>query len=231
MTEEFVFVVDRDRFFAGGDWPQGFRAWSEDAARARVRDFEAAGRFEPRSVAEENPAWKQLIPYCLVRCGAEWFCVQRLPKGGETRLHGKLSLGIGGHVNPEDTAGYDDAPLTGALLRELHEELVLPADGLPPARPLGLINDDSNAVGRVHTGLVFELAIPERGRDWVAVRERTKLRGGFRRVYGPDSLWQDRAILESWSMLLLEGLVCPMARRFQDRGPEGSTQNTHGRED
>lgn len=204
MTEdELVLVVDRAACF-GGDWPQGFTPLGDAEARELVARFEALARFEPRVRAELEPAWKQCIPYCAVVCEAQVFCVERLPRQGETRLHGKLSIGIGGHV------GREDAPTRGALarglLRELAEELRLPASPLRTPRCVGLLNDDANAVGAVHVGLVYVLELDRPQAAELGIREISKLAGAFRPLVAPDGPWQDAARLESWSALLLDVL-------------------------
>ena len=83
--------------------------------------------------------------------------------GGESRLHARGSVGIGGHINPvderEDHLGH--ATYMAGVEREIAEELVL--DARPGQRIVALLNDDSNAVGQVHLGVVhlFELASDE----------------------------------------------------------------------
>jgi predicted NUDIX family phosphoesterase len=171
----------------------------------------------PRPEAEDNPAWKQPIAYCtVVRDDGQMLCVERLRHQGEGRLHGQLSIGLGGHIEPDDLAG-GGGPVRAALSRELHEELVLPL-GLPPPEFLGLINDDSTAVGRVHFGLAFCQRVPARG--IVQIRESRKMRGAFRHLAGPQGVWQDLARFETWSRILLEARVVealantrPAARR------------------
>eukprot|EP00904_Undaria_pinnatifida_P001936 jgi/Undpi1/11743/HiC_scaffold_37.g14038.m1 len=178
------------------------------------------GRFESRPVAEEQPAWKQPIPYCGVRCGDDVFVVQRRKGGTEQRLHGKKSIGIGGHVGPEDGAPGDPELLIRALQRELREELFLPSE-IPTPRFLGLINDDSNPVGSVHVGLAFELQLaPTQAvtnpQDLCEVRETSVLAGGFRRLVGSEDLWQDLAEFESWSQHLLAAWSVPCHRTFEN---------------
>ncbi len=206
-TIERVLVVDRDAFF-GGDWPQGFTPLGPEAAVAQTTAFEAAARFEPRPVAEETPAWKQPIPYCVVcRGDREVFCVQRLAAQGEARLHGKISIGIGGHVEPVDQLG--PGILARAATRELSEELFLDPDIQSSIAPrcVGILNDDSNAVGAVHIGLVYIAQVPADTPDTaIRVRETTKMHGGFRGVAGADDLWHDAPLLESWSALLLDAI-------------------------
>jgi predicted NUDIX family phosphoesterase len=203
---EQVFAVQRSDFFAGR-WPQGFMATDGEQGEELLRRFEQQGFFAEREAAEENAAWKQLIPYCVLARPDELFCVERQRTQGERRLHGLLSIGLGGHVNPED--GHAPGLLRRALRRELDEELAIDWQYAGPPRLLGLLNDDSNPVGQVHAGLVFRLDFPatvpgERSCEPVAVRETTAMRGCFRHLVQSDGLWQDRARFESWSRILLE---------------------------
>ncbi|HEB53929.1 MAG TPA: hypothetical protein ENI87_11810 [bacterium] len=228
---ERVFVVDREAFF-GGDWPQGcVRLDDTDAFLAAAR---AHGRFVPRDQAEQTPAWKQWIPYCMLRCG-DWsdaaddgapdrglFLVQRTKKQREARLHESWSIGLGGHIEPMDDGPGGPAPPEGAgaffiraLWRELTEELRLPTTGvdsapLPPPRLVGLINDDSTPVGKVHAGLAYCLDVPwplPRARETVGIREISKMRGGFTSLVEFAKLWQTPSRFESWSQFLIQAEV------------------------
>ena len=160
--------------------------------RAAVR---AHGRFMERPLAEESPAFKQLIPYVVVRDGALVFLMERTDAGGDARLHGKASIGVGGHLNPVDEG---DDPLTDGLRREWAEELI--ADWEPEFRLVGLLNDDSNPVGSVHLGVVFE--VDAAGRP-VAVREHDKLTGRFA-TEAEVRAARDR--METWSRLVADHL-------------------------
>ena len=225
IATESVLAVPRRALFRG-DWPHGFSRLSGDRAAQVLRRLADLGRFVPRSTAEHDPDLKQPIPYCVVASDARWFCVERLSAQGETRLHGRLSIGIGGHVGPAD--GHPSggpALFEAALLRELREELPLP-EALPRPVFLGLVNDESDAVGRVHVGLVYALRLPPGAA--VEVREIRKHRGGFRHLVGPLGLWQDFTRLESWSALLLSDLRGTTA--VEQAGREGST-DTYVREE
>lgn len=214
-----VLVVDRAAFF-GGDWPQGFQPIAADTADAFLRRAAQQARFEPRPVAETTPAWKQWIPYCVLRCAAAEpggepgvFLVQRTRGQGEARLHGAWSIGLGGHVEPEDAAGDRSWRDHGAeffacsLLRELREELDWRLEQVPQPRLVGLINDDSTEVGSVHAGLAYLLEVPlplAHAKERVGIREVSKMRGGFTHLAELRKLWQNPAVLESWSRLLME---------------------------
>jgi predicted NUDIX family phosphoesterase len=243
IPREDLFAEHRGRAPLGRDahlyGPQGLVLFAPetcatelDALRRKVRE---SARFVDREAAEQDPSLKQLIPYCLVAGrsrratrepddddGLRVLCLRRSRSGGDPRLQGKWSIGVGGHLEPVDAqAGRD--PLEAGALRELHEELVLPAPVLPapvlpasvlPATtpvpvPVGWINDDSNSVGSVHLGVVAVVWLADI--DAVAVRETDRLHGELR---SPSELRAARAAgddFESWSALLLDRLEAALA--------------------
>ena len=221
---ERILVVPRVDFFRGA-WPQGFSALAPQDAKTLTTRFASRAFFANRTEAEDNPAWKQPIPYCLITRGSDVFCVQRTQAGTEGRLRGLYSVGLGGHVGPEDGDPQDPKTLERALLRELNEELSL-REPPPPHLPLvGLLNDDSNLVGEVHVGLVFrwELRPRERGGvENIGIREISKLRGGFRQLVEFQELWEDPGRFESWSQIVIEALLNPP--------PHGGKHNSTGSE-
>jgi len=152
--------------------------------------------FLPRPAAEEDPAYRQVIPYVVICRGEEVFATRRLNKGGEKRLHGLLSLGVGGHIDRlSDGDGAD--VLTRGLLRELDEEVFMENRGALRFR--GVINDSSNAVGSVHLGLFYTLETA----GAVAVRETEKLEG----LWIPRSRLAELAEqMETWSQILVPEL-------------------------
>lgn len=194
MAEQ-VLVLLRDRVPGGCDFIGVRRtdASALDELRSVVR---AQGKYLDRTVAEEDPAWKQLIPYVVVRDGERVFLMERTDAGGDPRLHRKASIGVGGHLNPVDE-GED--PLGEGLRREWAEEL--DADWEPDFRLVGLLNDDSNPVGAVHLGVVFEVEADGRP---IAVRETEKLTGRFAALDEVAAAW-DR--LETWSQLVADELI------------------------
>ena len=166
-----------------------------DAALSCIRSWHS---FLPRPQAEEDPGYKQIIPYVVIRRGGQVFSTRRLSKGGEARLHGKISLGVGGHISAGDDLAGDDALMRG-LYRELDEEVAFSRPHGEP-RFLGLINDDSNDVGSVHLGLCFLLETDGE----VAVRETEKLRGAWLELSELPALKEE---METWSSLLLDTLT------------------------
>ncbi len=208
---EFVWVVPRSALFPECA-PHGFEALSPEELEHRyLAPAREHGFFVERRAAEVRPEWKQPIPYVAVVRDGEVLCLTRLPRQGEARLHGKRSIGVGGHVEPEDAAGGAD-PFRTACLRELHEELVLPREAAERLVPLGLLNDDSVPVGAVHVGLVYGLDAT--GFE-VSVRETDAMTGAFRPLDAlrAEAEREDHGF-ESWSALLLRsGALEGMASR------------------
>lgn len=151
--------------------------------------------FRPREQVEEDPSFKQIIPYLIVRHTDRLFLFQRSAAGTEARLRGLFSIGVGGHINRSDVVGASDLVAAG-LRRELDEELVI--HGAWRARLVGVLNDDTNAVGRVHFGLVHivDVVSPD-----VAVRESDTLTG---RMASREDVLAVRDRMETWSHLILE---------------------------
>ena len=185
---ELVYVIPRTAIMGSAGW-HGLRTTDLTAS---IEAIERAGRFEPRDAMEQDLAFKQVIPYLVLRDGPRYFLMRRTRAGGDERLHDRWSIGVGGHLNPGD-GGID-----GGLRREWAEEVE--ADFMPPFRLLGLLNDDSTDVGRVHLGAVYEADAAGRP---VAIRETDKLTGRFA---APGEVAALAADLETWSRLVFEHL-------------------------
>ena len=157
--------------------------------------------FRPRSQMEDDPSFKQLIPYCILCSRGTVFRYTRGKKMGEKRLHALESIGVGGHISLSDDRpliGGADVTYTEAMHRELEEEVVIESPF--QERCAGLINDDRTPVGQVHLGIVhvFELAEPR-----VRRREAALTQAGF---VGVAELRSGRDRLESWSQFCLDAL-------------------------
>jgi predicted NUDIX family phosphoesterase len=153
--------------------------------------------YRPRGEVETDPAYKQIVPYVVLKCGDLVFHYTRGKRATETRLHALRSIGVGGHISASDGSLFD-TPYRDALTREVSEEVVL--ESAYEERCLGLINDDSTAVGQVHLGIahVFELSECR-----VQRREQVLTRSGFASI---GELHKQRAEFETWSQLVLDVL-------------------------
>ncbi len=189
---ELVLVVPRTVLMGDPGWL---------GVRREVAGFEALvrreGRFRPRGEMERDRAWKQVIPYLVLRDGPRYFLMRRTRAGGDARLHDRWSIGVGGHLNP------GDGDLAGGLRREWAEEIA--ADFEPEFRLVGLLNDDSTEVGSVHVGAVY---VADAGGRAVAIRETAKLSGAFAR---PDEVAAVRDQMETWSALVFDHLEGTLA--------------------
>jgi predicted NUDIX family phosphoesterase len=197
ITEEHVLVMPtallQERAGSDGLF-QGFTPYVD---RFLPWLFEPAHlRYLPRSQAEEDPGFKQLIPYVVLRWGDQVFHYTRGKAGTEARLRSLRSLGVGGHICKED-AGTSAEPYRAGLMRELAEEVVV--DSPYQEHILGLINDDRTPVGRVHLGVVHLLDLRE---PRVARREDALADCGFAPL---EELRRQRAAFETWSQFLLDG--------------------------
>lgn len=196
---EFVYVLPRTSLFPDR-YPLGLLPFGTGEDRYEPQRFDALlakdAYFVERDWAERQPAVKQVIPYNVVRCDGRILLVRRLA-GGEARLADKHSIGIGGHVNPVDRA-EGESVLDAGTRRELEEELDI--QGSWTVRRVGLINDDTNAVGAVHVGLVQVVDVV----GSVAIRETDRLEGRLVPVEDLRALVERGANFETWSRLLVE---------------------------
>ena len=148
--------------------------------------------FIDRPTAEVSPQYRQIIPYVVTRCAEEYFVLTRTARQTEARLHHKLSLGIGGHINP----GHS---LREGLQKELEEEVAV--DGPYDLRFVGILNDESTEVGRVHLGAVYLLDTPSRH---VRVRETEKMTGQW---MPRAALAAARDAMETWSQIVYDEII------------------------
>lgn len=160
--------------------------------------------FKKRSLVESDPRFKQLISYTLFVSGDLIFLMQRFSSQSEQRLTGKLSVGVGGHMNPVPGVPWPGrrrltdirAIVSLNTIREIKEEVVLA--GNPQLGLMGFLNDDENEVGKVHLGVVSVVNMPK---PILAVRETDKMSGTW-----VDLAEASKALnLESWSDLVLNG--------------------------
>jgi predicted NUDIX family phosphoesterase len=201
--DELVLVVPRRAVMDALGTPDGWLGVRPDGMDAVAATIREAGEFRRRGDVEPDPTWKQVIPYPVLRDGERTFLMRRTRAGGDARLHDRYTIGVGGHVNPED--GALDGDLEAAMRREFAEELAF--DFKPSFAFVGLLNDDGNAVGAVHLGVVY--VADASGRP-VAVRETEKLSGRFATR---DELTAVVDEMETWSRLAFEAMETSPALR------------------
>ena len=187
-VDEKILVVPREDIFSHG-YMSGFLPVQDFAPYEKI--IREQGQFLWRSAMEEDPNYKQIIPYLIFKYQNMYFLMQRRADASEKRLQGKCTMGIGGHLREEDMA---EQSIAAWAQREFHEEVHY-ADKLSIS-PIGIINDDSDAVGRVHIGFVYLL-------EGVSpnISIKSELKNGA--LMSLTDIASKADNLESWSKLVL----------------------------
>ena len=142
--------------------------------------------YRPRDAMEEDPSFKQLIPYVIFRHQDDrgrvhLFQYTRGSGQGEKRLHAKRSIGVGGHISTEDAGFAQGAnPYQEGMRRELDEEVSIQTEYQD--RCVGMINDDETEVGKVHLGIVhiYDVRQPSASCTQRTMRQSSQRRSGSR---------------------------------------------------
>lgn len=138
-----ILVVPKDEFPLlpdAGTWP--------------IDSWPSRHAWLKRNAAETNESWLQLIPYVLLtgNRGNIW-CYQR--SGGDSRLNGSYSCGVGGHVERCDECSSLMATIMTAAMRELREEIINADSFVSDLNPIAYLYEGRSAIGRVHLGIIF----------------------------------------------------------------------------
>ena len=156
--------------------------------------------FSPRVQAEDDPTYKQIIPYALLAFENKVLYYVRGKKAGEQRLVAKGSIGIGGHMNETDESLFalNEQAYRAGVEREVNEEIKI--DTQFEDRIVALLNDDTTEVGRVHLGIVHVFDLAEQK---VEKREAMITNLDF---LTRAELMARRESLESWSQICVDSL-------------------------
>ena len=201
VTTERVLVVPTELFHGLGHF-QGFSPEGDRYLGELLKPSNTS--YRPRDEVENDPGFKQLIPYVIFRHrgGPDGDMVFQYTRGkgqGEGRLHSKRSVGIGGHISTDDVAANGQGnPYEEGMRRELEEEVSIDTPYTPTC--VGMINDDETEVGRVHLGVVhlFDVETPT-----VEPRESEIIESGFRPV---ADILADLSQFETWSAICMQAL-------------------------
>ena len=200
VQTERVLVVPTEEFHKIGHF-QGFSRSVEPYLNGLLN--EQLISYRPRGEMEEDPSFKQLIPYVVFEHtdGNGEVSVFRYTRGkgqGEARLRSKMSVGIGGHISTLDHRDDYSETYAEGMRRELDEEVSIQT--AYDERVAGMINDDETEVGKVHLGVVhvFQVAEPN-----VQPQEEDILDAGFCSV---EQLMTELDRMESWSSICMQAL-------------------------
>lgn len=184
-NDEQILVVKTSKILK--NYWQGLKTNNLDEVISTIKSEK---EFQLRSLMEQDPSFKQIIPYIVFKHKDWYFVMQRKASASEQRLKSKFSLGIGGHVREEDMR---DGDIENWSIREFNEEVSY--NGKLNVKLVGLLNDDSNDVGKVHMGMVFIL---EGDND--QIRVKSELKSGV--LIKKDDLKNYFDSMESWSQIV-----------------------------
>lgn len=210
-SAENVLVIPRSAFIEHEPFT-GFRSLD---GRTDLGDYlqgapQKVALFMPREEVENNPFYLQLIPYIVLLSEENVFLYRRGKIGSEDRLHGKYSIGIGGHINDtDDSAGQEPfyAFMNGAI-REIKEEVGvnISFENLEGCA-VGMVHDDSNEVGNVHLGVVMIIKLPEiTAKGLIQVCEQSMLEPQWIPLYELENP-QLSSQFETWSGFVAQHLI------------------------
>lgn len=162
-----------------------------------------------RAMLEQDDDFRQVLAISLFTCQGKVWAYRRTPKGGESRLHNKVSVCVGGHWDAEDIVFRDgvidlDASLDQAIARELREEVRISATIISSRRQPKFICCDDSEVDRVHMAMVWVHELDGEGIESAEAQLETL---GF---FSPQELLTGDYNLENWArlgcLILQEGL-------------------------
>jgi len=160
------------------------------------------GLFRKRSESEEDPSFKQIIPYAIISNKDSYYVFRRITGQTEKRLHNKLHLGVGGHMNPGGSKGPGEQYLINELKREFFEEVkLLNGCSIEDIEFIGFINDDSISVGRVHIGLLYMILVSNKD---VVINETDKMSAEW---IDKSDLFEYFEEMETWTKIAIDDYI------------------------
>jgi predicted NUDIX family phosphoesterase len=200
MTEEQVICFRKEVLDEGANGSGVF--YDEELQRRILDNLESVAR----SAAEKDYRFKQLVIYAVIKCGDLFLTYRRTPKTGEERLRNRYSMGIGGHVNIDDTSqltlfgsGGREGFLVEALWREVNEEVSIKPEILSEPEIICFINSDSTDVDKVHFGTVWLIRI---GKPEVFLKKERGI--GKLEFLDLQHLQMEKEKFEGWSQMLID---------------------------
>jgi len=157
------------------------------------------GLYLKRGELEEDSSFKQIIPYAIISNQESYYLFNRTSQQQENRLHHKFSLGVGGHMNPNNCKVTPRQYLINELKREVFEEVKLASNCLIEGIEFaGFVNDDTISVGRVHIGLLYTIQVSNKH---VYVHETNKMTAEWINKHNLDEFYGG---METWTKIILE---------------------------
>lgn len=156
-----------------------------------------------RAMLENDDNFRQVLPISIFTCKGKVWAYKRTPKGGESRLHNKIAIAVGGHWDIDDIIldnGVIDLPasLKKAVDRELEEEVSLTSNIVSTQVLPKMICADDTEVDRVHLGMVWLHELDGEGLESAEDQLETL---GF---ISPEELLNGDHNIEVWARIICE---------------------------
>lgn len=159
-----------------------------------------------RAMLEQDDDFRQVLPISIFMHKGKVWAYERTSKGGESRLHNKVAVAVGGHWDMADLITENgvidlEASLQKAMARELKEEVILTSKIVKTIQLPKMICADDTEVDRVHTAIVY---VHELDGEGVQSAEDQLKTIGF---LSPDELLNGEYNVEAWARIVAEILV------------------------
>lgn len=198
----------------------GFAGFTPMPADMVIETLEKATLWQgPRDLLEHMTEFRQVIPYVVVQVGDKVVSYTRTPSGEEAGLHGKVSVGVGGHIDGRDvwcstvngkTNILIQDTLRCCVLREVHEELGLQLDTDHGINIMGFVVAKGSLVDDVHIGVVCGVRLtPE---EFRTVNPEEADGVGQLQLLAPEDLNPFETRLEAWTHALKPHLAFILGR-------------------
>lgn len=146
--------------------PQHIVAVKSDLFKERVNGFsnyKITGNdliIAQRASLEKDDCFRQVLPMQLFYCKGKVWAYRRAASGGESRLHGKVAVFVGGHWDLADIIHNNSVidfsgSLSDSLMRELKEEVVISSNIVQSRFLDQVIVADDTDVDRKHVAMVW----------------------------------------------------------------------------
>ncbi len=197
--EELVFAVPTDEFWKLITYEEkGLIKENSEALKWIVQN----GVFRKRGELEEDPSFKQVIPYAIISNSGSFCLFKRTSRQTERRLHNKFSLGVGGHMNPGNSKDPNEKYLINELRREFFEEVrLLNGCLIEDIEFIGFLNDDTIPVGRVHIGLFYNIHVSNKN---IVINETDRMTADW--INKPD-LAEFYEGMETWTKIIYDSYI------------------------
>lgn len=186
------------------------------------------GYLDYRYKAELDFTARQIIPYVVVMHEDKILTTRRIQ--GDHRLVGRMSIGTGGHINPEDVVWDTKFTLNvqktcgQCIIRELTEETLLKDPNEPLLVYHGDFYSETDEVSKVHHCLLFVAHVESE----FGIREIEKLEGTW---LTPQQIAENYEQLENWSQIAFSMLGLTKTATKTNENAKRQTKKRSKKED